>query len=64
MAIEDSSLVSSTNDSQTLTVPASRSGRSQDQSYRSPGSYKDCARDGRPAILPAPQQWPPVSPGP
>ena len=63
MAIEDSSFVSSTNDSQTLTVPASRSGRSQDQLYRSPGSYQDCAEGGRAAIPPAPPQWPRVFPG-
>jgi hypothetical protein len=63
MAIEDSSFVSSTNDSPTLTVPASRSGHSQDQSYRSPGSYQEWAGGGRAAIPSAPQQWPRVFPG-
>jgi hypothetical protein len=63
MAIENSSLFSATNTSPTLTVPASGATRNQDQSYRSPGSYKDCARDGHPAIVPAPQQWPRVLPG-
>jgi hypothetical protein len=63
MAIDDSSFVSSTNASPTLTVPASRSGRSQDQLYRSPGSCQDCAEGSRAVIPPAPPQWPRVFPG-
>ena len=63
MTIESSSLVSATNTSPTLTVLASGATHSRDQSYRSSGSYKHCAREGRPAIVPAPQQWPRVLPG-